>query len=269
MALPFKTGLKLYSTNLSLIPEIRSLGEVPFDFIELYAMPETYGQTVDHWKGLEASFVIHAAHSHHGVNLARGDFEEGNRACLVEACRFADALGADIVVVHGGNNGTFEEALRQIALFGDGRITLENKPKVGVRGNLCVGYHPGEFRQALASGAVSAMALDIGHADCAARSLGVDSLEYMREFLALEPILFHLSDRETVSEKDVHLNFGKGDLDLEAVLDLIPAGARVTLETPRDPARGLEDFLEDIRTLEAMAAKRSGRSGRKAKRGVL
>jgi sugar phosphate isomerase/epimerase len=268
MALPFKTGLKLYSTNLSLIPEIRSLDGAPFDFIELYAMPETYEQTIKHWKGLDASFVIHAAHSHHGVNLARADFENVNRARLAEACRFADALGAQIVVVHGGNSGTFQETLRQIALFGDGRITLENKPKVGVRGNPCVGYLPGEFRQALASGAVPALALDIGHADCAARSLGVDSLEYLREFLALEPILFHLSDRETASEKDVHLNFGKGDLDLEAVLDLIPAGARVTLETPRDPARGLEDFLEDVRILETTAAKRGGRSGRKAKRGV-
>jgi deoxyribonuclease IV len=269
MALQFKIGLKLYSTNLSLIPEIRSLGRVPFDFIELYAMPKTYEQTVDRWKGLDASFVIHAAHSHHGVNLARGDFEVVNRARLGEACRFADALGAEIVVVHGGNNGTFEEALRQIALFGDRRITLENKPKVGVRGNLCVGYLPGQLSQALASGAVSAMALDIGHADCAARSLGVDSLEYLREFLALKPVLFHLSDRETASEKDVHLNFGKGDLDLAAVLDLIPEGARVTLETPRDPARGLEDFLEDIRHLEeAAAGKRGGRSERADQRGV-
>lgn len=268
MALPFKTGLKIYSTNLSLIPEIRSFGGAPFDFIELYALPETYERTVDHWKALDADFIVHAAHSHHGVNLARADFEAINRARLGEACRFADALGAEIVVVHGGNNGTFEEALRQITRFGDRRIVMENKPKVGVRGNPCVGYLPGEFRQAMASGAVAAMALDIGHADCAARSLGLDSIAYLQEFLSLKPILYHLSDRETASEKDVHLNFGKGDLDLEAVLDLIPTGARVTLETPRDPSRGLEDFLEDVRVLEATAAARVGRSGEKAKRGV-
>jgi sugar phosphate isomerase/epimerase len=267
MTLPFQTGLKLYSSNLELIPRVQAAGGLRFDFIELYAIPETYEQTISRWKDLEVPFVIHAAHSHHGVNLARADHESVNRTYIREACRFADALGAEIVIVHGGNNGTFEETLRQIALLGDRRMTLENKPKIGVRGTLCVGYLPEQFRYALSSGALSAMALDIGHADCAARSLGVDSLDYLREFLSLKPILFHLSDRETSSEKDVHLNFGKGDMDLEAVLDLIPAGAWVTLETPRDPARGLDEFFDDIRHLEETAASGQARQSEKKSEG--
>ena len=254
MTLPFKTGLKLYSTNLSLIPEVRTLGGVRVEFIELYAIPGSYELTVSHWKDLEVPFVIHAAHSHHGVNLARADHEIVNRTSIREACRFADALGAEIVIVHGGNSGTFEEAVRQISLLGDRRITLENKPKIGVRGNLCVGYSPEEFRYALSSGALAATALDIGHADCAAHSLGVDSLDYLREFLALKPVIYHLSDRDTSSETDVHLNLGKGSLDLDTILDLIPAGASVTLETPRDPARGLDDFVEDVRYLVTTSA---------------
>jgi len=220
-----------------------------FDYIELYIIPGSYEATINAWKDLNIPYVIHAPHSFHGVNLAQADKWETNLQCFNEARQFADDFGSDIIIVHGGNNGSFEETLRQISLFNEPRIALENKPKVGIQNEVCVGWSPSEFQSAIAVGVLSGTVLDFVHAVCAANSEKIDKMKMIKEFIVFHPKVFHLSDGDAFSEKDVHLNLGRGNLDLSGFLSVIPESGLVTIETPRNKSNGLDDFVNDVHSL--------------------
>lgn len=242
-----KVGLKLYSTDVVSIPDALKLREQGFfDYVELYIIPSSYKGTINAWKALDVPFVIHAPHSFHGFNLAQANMWEANQRNFKEAQLFADSLGADTIIVHGGNNGSFAETLRQIDLLKERRIALENKPRIGLKNEVCMGWSPSEFRWAVDAGVINSLVLDFGHAVCAANSLDVDVMGIISEFLEFKPRIFHLSDGDNSSEKDIHLNLGKGSLDLAGFLSFVPEGALLTIETPRNPSNGLEDFVNDI-----------------------
>ncbi len=258
MDLHFKIGLKLYSTNLVLIPgALRLKKEGFFDYIELYVIPDSHEETIHVWKNIDVPYVIHAPHSFHGVNLAQKDRWETNLQFFNEARQFSDDLGSDIIIVHGGNNGAFEETLRQIALFNDDRIVLENKPQKGIHGEQCVGWSPQEFYEAMMSEVIYGTVLDFVHAAYAANSAKTDKMKIIKDFMVFHPKVFHLSDGNASSEKDIHLNLGKGNMDLGGFLSVIPNGGLVTIETPRDEVKGLEDFVNDIHFLRNVLAKQN------------
>jgi sugar phosphate isomerase/epimerase len=240
-------GLKLYSTDTSLIDNALRIQEEGFyDYIELYIIPGSYKQAISDWMLFNVPFIIHAPHSFHGINLAQANMWKANQRNFKEAQLFADSLGADIIIVHGGNNGSLVETLRQIVLLDEKRIALENKPKFGLKNEVCIGWSPSEFRQAVDAGFPNAFVLDFVHAICAANSLDVDVMVIINEFMKFKPRIFHLSDGDNSSEKDIHLNLGKGSLDLAGFLSFVPEGALLTIETPRNPSNGLEDFVNDI-----------------------
>jgi sugar phosphate isomerase/epimerase len=136
----------------------------------------------------------------------------------------------------------------------DGRIFLENKPRKGLFGEECVGWSPTDFLLARTTGAISGTVLDFVHANCAALSLSAETTIMLNEFLAFNPRVFHLSDGDALSEKDTHLNFGQGNLDIAGFLSLVPRGGWITIETPRDPLKGLGDFVGDALFLRNLRA---------------
>jgi deoxyribonuclease-4 len=252
MKYPLSIGLKLHSTNTDLIPTALSLWkEDLFRYIELYIVPGSYPNTYKIWEKCQIPCILHAAHSYDGMNLAcRLQFDK-NFALFCEVQQFADALGADTIIVHGGMDGTIEETIYQVGRFEDKRIVLENKPRIAIRGEACVGSTPQEFQKAEQSGMFKGFVLDFGHAECAALSLGMDTIGLIKKFLVYRPLIFHLSDGESGNEKDTHNNFGKGNRDLAAFLGLVPFGARLTIETPRSPSSGLNDFVSDVEYLKS------------------
>lgn len=163
MVFLFRIGLKLYSTDVALIQDAVRFKEGLFNFVELYIVPGSYVKTISAWKNFDIPYVIHAPHSFHGVNLAQADRWEIDHQHLNETRLFADDLFSDIIIVHGESNGSFREAIRQIRLLGDQRIVLENKPKLSLFNEECVGWTPSEFRLALETGAISGMVLDFVH----------------------------------------------------------------------------------------------------------
>lgn len=246
MNFKFKIGLKLYSTNTDLIPEAVLLKNKFFAFIELYIIPGSYEKTISVWKELDVPYIIHAPHSFHGINIAQESKRIANRYHFKESQMFADRLGSEIIIVHGGNNGTIEETILQIKSFNDVRIIVENKPKIGIMDEDCVGWSPGEFKYMEAEGILSGFALDFTHAACAACSQKISAMGIINDLIAFHPKVYHLSDGDISSEKDKHYNLGKGNFNLHKFLSVIPDGAMVTLETPRKPASGLEDFINDV-----------------------
>jgi len=251
-------GLKLYSTDTILIENaLRIQEEGFFDYIELYIVPGSYEKTIESWKSFDCPFVIHAPHSSHGFNLAQTERWERNYQNFYHSKLFSDALNSDIIIVHGGNNGYFNETIRQIKLLSESRIVLENKPKVGLHNEQCVGCTPSEFHIASKAGILYGTVLDFVHAVCAANSLGIDKMEIIRGFMVFNPKIFHIADAYTSSEKDIHLNLGKGSLNLAEFLSFIPHGGFVTIETPHDKFRGLENFVNNVNFLRNLLSKQN------------
>lgn len=250
----FNIGLKLYSTDVSIIPKVQNLkSKAGFDYVELYAIPGSYENTIHHWRAIDIRYVVHAPHSFHGINLAQPERWQTNHDNFVDSKLFADALGADIIIVHGGTNGSIIETIRQIRLLNDPRIALENKPKIGSQNEICIGWSADDFRLAMEAGVLHGTVLDFGHAACAAQSIGVNPMSIVIDLMEFDPLLFHLSDGEASSEKDIHLNFGKGNLALRGFISVIPKGAYVTIETPRHGG-DFENFVGDVNFLQKLVS---------------
>lgn len=239
-------GLKLYSTDIELIPNAQRIKDEFFHFVELYIVPGSYEKTIHHWKDFDVPFIIHAPHSLHGFNLARAENWKNNLKYFSETRIFADELDSEIIIIHGGYNGSLHESIRQIKLLDEKRIILENKPKLGLKNELCIGWSPSEFRNAFETGVLKGIALDFGHAVNAANSLDVHAMTIIEEFIEFSPIIFHISDGDRLSEKDMHFNLGHGNFNLLEFVVLIPEGGLLTIETPRCKLHDLSEFLEDI-----------------------
>ena len=106
-------------------------------------------------------------------------------------------------------------------------------------------------------GVLSGTVLDFVHAVYAANSAQMDEMEIIKAFMVFHPKVFHLSDGNASSKKDIHLNPGKGNMNLGGFLSVIPNGGLVTIETPRDELKGLEDFINDINYLRNLLAKQN------------
>ncbi|MDR0467096.1 MAG: sugar phosphate isomerase/epimerase, partial [Deltaproteobacteria bacterium] len=237
---------KLFSTDAALAGEAaQAVRENYFSFIELYAVPGSFQETAQVWKSFSFPCIVHGPHFGAGVNLADAARKDENRRKMEDALRFADALNAPYVIVHGGFGGPLEELVEQTAAMRDDRFILENTPKLALNGETCTAHTPEHLQTALGSGVFAGCVLDVGHALYAANSLNEPWEAFLRRFLALRPVLFHLSDGDGRSEKDVHASFGKGDFDLRGILALLPKGAKITLETPRSHGTGLRDAIQD------------------------
>ena len=247
VTMDIKIGLKLYSTNIGLINAAEKLyHEDVIQYIECYALPGSYISTIRSWRNCCVPLVIHAPHSVHGVNLADANKKRENLIHLKDVQLFADNLGVDIIIIHGGHSGKIDETLHQIALLNDNRFYLENKPPLGLNNKPCVGWSPEEFSQALHSGILAGTVLDFGHAACAAFSLKKEALELVHEFLKFKPRLFHIADSQANSAQDCHLHLGKGNLDIGAFLSVLTPNDMLTLETPRSGPSVLDEFIEDV-----------------------
>jgi endonuclease IV len=96
------------------------------------------------------------------------------------------------------------------------------------------------------SDGVSGIALDFVHAICTANHLKCDAFTLIESFLAFKPKIFHLSDADKTATIDKHLNLGKGNLAIEQLLAYVPSMGNVTLETPNDYNKDLNDFKKDV-----------------------
>jgi sugar phosphate isomerase/epimerase len=254
MDFSFRIGLKLYSTNTDLIPEALLLKNKYFNYIELYIIPGSYDETISAWNKFDVPYVIHAPHSFHGVNLARSECRGTNMHHVREVQGFADALDADVIIVHGGNNGNITETIEQLRLIDDSRVVVENKPSIGILNESCIGWSASEFKQFREAGVLHGIALDFTHAACAARTAETDIVRFIQSLLEFEPKIFHISDSESYSQKDMHLNLGKGSLNLEQFLSFIPGNGLVTVETPRIIAENLSEFATDVNYLRNLSS---------------
>ena len=240
----FKIGLKLWSTNTDcyLHEAERLYADGVFDYLEIYFVPGSL-ECVRQWRSTGIACIVHAPHSAHGVNLASADAEQHNIAVFEDVRRFADALSAEAIIVHGGVLGSVDETIRQLKLVGDGRILIENKPYLPVDGTQrrLAGSTSMEISRITAELGCG-FCLDIGHAVASANAHGEDWRVVLDAFLTLSPKMFHVSDIDTGSRVDQHLHFGCGNLPVGEILGKLPADSPLSIETVKDSRTELEDF---------------------------
>lgn len=246
-------GLKLFSINENYAKETVKLFEQKiYDFIELYVVPNSFENCINLWKPLNIPFIIHAPHFRHGVNLAKEECFEQNLKFAKEAKNFADALNAEYIIFHPGIAGNIEETARQLNIINDSRILIENKPYYTILddGNICNGNSIEEIKFILEN-TKSGFCLDIGHCFCSANAQNIEPFDYLKQFLELNPKIFHLVDNDFSNSMDKHLHFGQGNYDLEKILNYLQSNSKITLETTKDSKDNLDDFIEDIRIVRS------------------
>ena len=168
-----KLGLKIGSKDIQYTEEIlRYYDEGIFQYIELFAIPETYSDTISYWKQFDIPFGIHAPHSAAGLNLANVSARNINKTKIQDAVKFADDLKASYIIFHSGVNGMPNEVVQQLLPLADNRFLIENKPIRGIDGSTCVGSIYSDLKMIIDGiGKGTGFCLDFGHAICAARTL--------------------------------------------------------------------------------------------------
>ncbi len=252
MNLPFQIGLKLHSTNTALIQYVRALkNDGFFDYIELFIVPGSYKDTASVWTDINIPYILHAPHSYSGLNLSLEENEAANKSLIEEIEYFRIALQPEKIIFHPGINGSVVETIRQILIFKKNYSELfdlaviENKPKTGLNGEVCVGADPQEIALIIKETGIG-FCLDIGHAIYYSAWADHAYEEVLDSFLKLDPDIYHLSDGSMDSRTDLHLNFGMGNFELNKILQKIPSNSCITIETNRDMALNLKDYERDI-----------------------
>ena len=243
----YKFGLKLWSINKNYVEEaIRLYEQGLYDYIELFAVPNSYQDFVEVWKSLKVPYVIHAAHSAKGLNLAKKEMFPENLILANEAKKFADELNAQTIIFHPGVDGRIEETANQLNKIYDSRIVIENKPYYGIYDNLiCNGSLPEEIEFIIKNTNVG-FCLDIGHAIYAANAKKIDQVNFIKDFLKLKPKMFHLSDGDWNGVYDLHKHLGTGNFDFLKIFSILPDHVIISIETEKSFKDSLRDFEEDI-----------------------
>lgn len=247
----FNLGLKLGSKDTQYTDEIiRYYDEGVFQYIELFAISDTYRERISYWKQFDIPFGIHAPHSAAGLNLACRENREINKLKIEESIKFADSLKADYIIFHSGVNGSCDEVVTQLKPFVDSRFLIENKPIRGLDGSICVGATIPEL-DCIISELNSGFCLDFGHAICAARTQNIEPLYYIKSLKEkFNPCVYHLTDGDYKSELDSHLHYGEGSFPLKELLGFVPAGAKVTNEAKRNVNTCLYEIKNDSNVLK-------------------
>ena len=238
-------GLKIGSKNIKYTEDILSFFKKGyFQYIELFAVPDSFNDTIGYWKQFSIPIIIHAPHSFAGMNLSLPEERENNKIKMEETFQFADALNSETVIFHSGVNGKIDETINQLKPFVDSRCLIENKPMRGLNEEKCLGATPEEIKYISKELQID-FCFDFGHAICAANSLNREPFEFIKEFLELKPRMYHLTDGDYTSEYDSHLHYGKGTFPLKELLKIVPNGKKVTNEAKHNYDNNLEDFKED------------------------
>ena len=243
----YNLGLKLGSIDTRYTPEILQYYEQGlFQYIELFAISETFNNTISYWKQFNIPFGIHAPHSAAGLNLANSVSRNNNKTKIEESIKFADALNAKYIVFHSGTNGIPEETVEQLMPFADERFLIENKPIRGLDGSTCVGCTYEDLKLIVDGiGNGCGFCLDFGHAICAANTLKKEPFDFIKELRTLNPWVYHLTDGIFSSALDSHLHYGTGDFPLKKLLTMIPDGGMITNEAKRSRSDCIDEFRED------------------------
>lgn len=245
-----KYGLKLWSTNQNTIQKAADLIKQDiFQYVELTPIPNT---DITPFLSYEIPYVIHITTERHGFNIADKQKQDFNLKIIDDCVQWADQLDAKYLILHPGF-GSINDTMDFLDLIEDHRILIENMPKVGIYDEKMVGYSPEQIERLM--GSRFGFCLDLNHAVKAAVSLKLEYKLFIKDFLKLNPLLFHISDGNLNYEKDEHLAIGKGKYDFGFFMNCMSSqfNGSVTLETPRLNLQGFDEDIQNLAKFNSLA----------------
>ena len=241
-----KFGLKLWSTNTHLIPQaVNLIDEKIFDYIELFVVPTTPINPFI----LDIPYVIHIPHDRYGVDINDAKKNKHSLQIINECQIWADKLNAQYLILHPGE-GSLQQGAGLLRELTDNRILIENMPRVGINDEDMSGYSPDQIKELIGE-SEKGFCLDLHHAVKAAVSMKRDYKEIIRDFLTIQPKIFHISDGDIKNEKDHHQDIGTGSFDFAFFKECIENSESkiITLETPR---RNHFSFYNDVKNIKIL-----------------
>ena len=240
-----KFGLKLWSINTDLIDQaVHLIDEKIFDYVELMVIPDSEIKAFL----IGVPYIIHIPHEKFGVNIGDPAAKEYSLQMINESITWADQLNAKYLILHAGH-GSMQHATDLLREVSESRLLIENMPKVGLGGEVMIGYSPEQIEELIGGGDMG-LCLDFGHAVKAAVSLGVDYKDYVQGFMGLEPRVFHVSDGTLGEERDEHLGIGEGEYDFGFIWERMNLSHNVakycTLETQLTNKTTLKEHIINI-----------------------
>jgi deoxyribonuclease-4 len=191
----------------------------------------------------------------HGFCLSLPEKTETNRVLFEEAVAYYNRLDAEYIILHPGVFGTAEETVRQLQkllkdnyIKENSRILIENKPRITLTSDVCIGANPKELAF-IKNECGLGFVLDIPHAIKYAIGVNQDWNKVLEEFMLLSPKVLHVSDAFLSHEKDEHLHIGDGEFDFKKIFSICQA-ENITIETNKDSNVSLSDFEKDVLLLQ-------------------
>ncbi len=250
-------GYYLIRVGIKITPNIKEAYkksvENQIDYFELYADLKG-GYNDSYLLNLNVPvLVIHVAHFGSGVNFLNSSREKVDAQALEKALELADYFRAEKIVLHPEEMEnefcSADNLIKFLENNNDDRLLIENMP-FSSEGIEHFGRNCHEIRRII-SGASIGFCLDFTHACEYGARMHLDSGKLMQELLSLNPRHFHLADTDLSKVFDpaydeTHLNLGEGNMDIQTIKKLIPNNSEVTLETPQN----MEKQIEEIKYLK-------------------
>ena len=256
--LDMKLGLKLGVNEHALLDAAQELwASKQFDFLELYIPIDSSATDAKNWQWYDGQIILHAPHAYGGFNFAIPQLEASNLNALRLLDSFRSDLSPDKIIFHPGLEGQQSEAFRQIDLLRQkfpelhALMLIENKPALGLNGEVCLGASPKEIGAYLAH-ADCGFCLDIRHAVAYARWADESWRETLACFMQLNPTLWHAADGLISDYKDSHEHIGDGDIPWSEVVKLWSDETYVTIECKKESSQNLADFVIDCQRLNSL-----------------
>jgi sugar phosphate isomerase/epimerase len=239
----FKYGLKLYSTDVTILPAAVNLVDLKlFHYIEVTRVPDT---PVAPFAEHSIPYVIHGAITGWMTDFGNPDRKYENMKIMDDNISWANALNAKHIIIHPGE-GWIDNVITFFKKINDNRIIFENMPKYGIHKEDMIGYSPGQIRQLQADR--FGFCLDFSHAIKTALTLGKNIEQYIVEFMGNNPSMFHICDGRFDNLDDEHLPIGMGKFNFTLFKSMIMKTKyprRITIETNHNQKTKLIDTIID------------------------
>jgi deoxyribonuclease-4 len=249
-----KIGIKIWSTNEELFPEVKeAFDKELIDYVEMYYIP---GSDPDISLLKDIPMIVHTPHFKHGFNIGKDSSD--NMRLFLETKTFVEKVGALYQIIHPGFGGSEENVIAFLKKIrhaygkeGSKRIMIENMPYKSLEGTACHGHTVEQMERYLKIGPFS-FCFDLAHACKASISLRTPYKTYVKDFFRLKPASAHLSGCDLECEKDQHLNLWETEMELRHFLPSFGDKLMVAVETPKSNDGTIGGDLKNIAHLKSL-----------------
>ena len=247
-----RVGIKIWSTNTESFPALLASYESgKIDFLELYYVPGSLNK-IDFNLLEKIPVGIHAPHFSHDYNMASIPSET-----VMDELAFINSQAVwEYFVFHPGvmhGAASVRNTIANLNRFTFQNMMVETMPATLPFLNVStVASQPNDFIKILSETNVG-LCLDFSHVICSANAARQNPIHFLERFLSLQPGLFHFSDGDYNSDRDIHMHLGTGSFPLAKLAGMIPDDGMVLLETPKVDFCGLSEDLSNLRAFKVLS----------------